>query len=126
MKKRSIVRTTLTTLALVLVLVGSVTVVAIGTQLAYATNESSYKFGFQQGKTQYSQCTYRGDEDEPCDSGYSSCTGTWNNAITIVTNVTACIDGYIHAWNHVCNPAQTKTWPNNEVPCPTDTKRELQ
>lgn len=122
MMKRSIA-----TLTLMLTLVGSTVVAtAIAKQLAHATNESSYKFGFQQGKTQYSQCTYRGDEDEPCDSGYSSCTGTWNNAITIVTNVTTCIDGYIHAWNHVCNPAQAKTWPNNEVPCPSDTKRELQ
>jgi len=41
-----------------------------------------------------------------------------------MTNTTACIDGYVHAWNHVCNQKQAKDWPNNEVPCPTTFKRE--
>jgi hypothetical protein len=40
--------------------------------------------------------------------------------------MTACIDGYIHAWNRVCDPAQASKWPNNEVPCPTNMGRELQ
>ncbi|MGA9150521.1 MAG: hypothetical protein WBZ36_08080 [Candidatus Nitrosopolaris sp.] len=67
-------------------------------QLAHATNETSYKFGFQQGKIQYSQCTYRGDEDEDCQDRSSSCTGTWNNATRTVTNVTACVDGFVNDW----------------------------
>jgi hypothetical protein len=41
-----------------------------------------------------------------------------------MTNTTACIDGYVHAWNNVCNQKQAKDWPNNEVPCPTTFKRE--
>jgi len=41
-----------------------------------------------------------------------------------MTNTTACINGYVHAWNHVCNQKQAKDWPHDEVPCPTTFKSE--
>jgi hypothetical protein len=92
-----------------------------GTQPAHATNENSYQFGFQHGKIEYGHCTYRGDQDEYCAAGYNVCTED-----TSVTNVTACVDGFVNGWNHICDPAQARTWPNNEVPCPTTVEREVQ
>ena len=35
-----------------------------------------------------------------------------------MTNATACIDGYVNGWNHVCNHAVAKSWPDNEIICP--------
>ena len=39
-----------------------------------------------------------------------------------MTNKTACIDGYVHGWNHVCDKATAK---DNEVLCPTTPEREI-
>ncbi|MGC1931023.1 MAG: hypothetical protein WA667_18795 [Candidatus Nitrosopolaris sp.] len=84
-----------------------------GTHPAYVTNEGSYKYGFKVGFSDY-QCA---STDFDCDSPYN------DNAIhrcyigandtgwptppyaqgLVVTNVTACIDGYVNGWKHWCN-----------------------
>jgi hypothetical protein len=89
-------------------------------QVAYGTNESSYKYGYGQGKSEWVNCT---DFDADCSDGLSDChspvttyaknsTSGYYDIRTdhydIMTNTTACIDGYVHAWNHVCNQKQAK------------------
>jgi hypothetical protein len=108
----------------------------ISPTLAYATNESSYKYGYGQGKSEWTDCT---NFDADCSDGLSDCqspvttyaknsTSGYYDIRTdhydIVTNTTACIDGYVHAWNHVCNQKQARVWSNDGVPCPTTFKRE--
>ena len=102
---------------------------------AHATNESSYKWGYKQGKSEYDNCL---DFDADCNTATDDCqspiytsvknetTGYFNSVprYDAVTNQMACIHGYIHAWNHFCDPAKTRLWPNNELPCPTDIKHE--
>ena len=85
----------------------------IGMQATHATNESSYQYGYKQGKNEYLNCL---DSDADCFTATNDCQS--------VTNQTACIDGYIQAWNKVCDPVKTSHWPNNEVPCPTDIRHE--
>jgi hypothetical protein len=94
----------------------------------YGTNESSYKYGYQNGKDEWTNCT---DFDADCNDGLSDCQSpviTYDKNMTtgyqdieikhynIMTNQTACIDGYVHAWNHVCKQPQAK---DNSVHCPT-------
>jgi len=94
-------------------------------QVAYGTNESSYKYGYGQGKSEWGNCT---DFDADCSDGldsdcHSPVTYYAKNETSgyqdipiihydIMTNTTACIDGYVHAWNHVCNQKHAKDWPN--------------
>jgi CDP-diglyceride synthetase len=56
-------------------------------QVAHATSESSYRFGFKYGKEEWQWTT-----EEGCDAnnGQASCTNTWNGAaMGAVTNITA-------------------------------------
>jgi hypothetical protein len=86
----------------------------VGTgQLAYATNENDYKYGFQHGKIEYGHCTYRGDQDEYCEAGGNVCTDT------SITNQTACIDGFINSWNKVCTHSMSSAFDGtSKVVCP--------
>jgi hypothetical protein len=78
---------------------GIATLVAIFMyQVAYATNESSYKHGFNIAYNGY-RCTVTDDCSPPANSALdSTCTNTQH-----VTNTTACIDGYLHGWKSWCS-----------------------
>jgi hypothetical protein len=76
----------------------------------HTTNESSYKYGYEQGKSEWGNCT---DFDADCSDGLSDCRSPVTYYVKnetsgyqdipiihydIMTNTTACIDGYVHAW----------------------------
>jgi hypothetical protein len=72
--------------------------------LAKATNESSYKYGFNNAVSDYESC-YQGLSAGDCNVSssdpLSQCyvgAGSGN-----VTNSTACTDGYMNGWKHWCN-----------------------
>jgi len=79
--------------------------------LVNATNESSYKYGYSAGKTEWQSCAFtNGDGD--CSAAFDSCahpihffngTTVYNSqpGYSDITNITACVHGYLHAWNHV-------------------------
>jgi hypothetical protein len=89
----------------------------------YGTNESSYKYGYVQGKGEWGDCQIF---DAECSIALDDCHSPVDVAVKyakpyvkrydIVTNQTACIDGYIHAWNHVCKQPQAN---DNGVLCPS-------
>jgi hypothetical protein len=71
------------------------------TTLAWATNESSYKEGFNNAFDGYN-CV----QTEDCDiiannGGELICNNQLDNPH--VSNSTACIDGYVDGWKHWCN-----------------------
>jgi hypothetical protein len=77
---------------------------AVGPTLSYATNEGSYKYGFNNAVSDYETC-YQGwtgtegcniGSDEPISECYVGA-GPGN-----VTNSTACFDGYMNGWKHWC------------------------
>jgi hypothetical protein len=77
--------------------------------LAYATNESSYLVGYQQATHQYPGCTIidPGGSEPGCpdsDAAIYSCYKgeTLFHTSETVTNVTACMDGYVNGFNHYC------------------------
>ena len=105
-------------------------------QTAFATNESSYQYGYKQGKYGWADCT---DFDADCSTGLDHCNSAvqpvgsmltpqsqkvHNSNENVMTNKTACVHGYINGWNDVCNQTQARSWPNNEVTCPTTWKIE--
>jgi hypothetical protein len=78
-------------------------------QVAYGTNESSYKYGFGQGKDEFTNCQ---DFDADCTAAPDDCqspvisydknitTGYYSIEVKnydIMTNKTACMDGYSQA-----------------------------
>jgi hypothetical protein len=71
-------------------------------QLAYATNESSYNYGFKQGFSDYNTPVVNIDADDPTPNiDVQAC----DNSVlggSALTNSTACIDGYIDGWQHWC------------------------
>lgn len=83
------------------------------TPVAHATNESSYKWGYQQGKSEFANCDIF---DADCNAAPDDCqspshvsvknetTGYYNSIpkYNIMTNQTACMDGYSHAWEDSC------------------------
>jgi hypothetical protein len=74
-----------------------------GTQLAYATNESSYKIGFNGAVTLYHCFAHRPTaQDEDCGmvSNSSPSYECWSDKS--MTNTTACNDGYIAGFVHWC------------------------
>lgn len=103
---------------------------SVGYQWAYGTNESSYKYGYGQGKSEWVNCT---DFDADCGAAPDDCqptvyvsTNDQFNGIPVnpasvdvknvtyynlhyyiekkkvMTNKTACMDGYSHAWENSC------------------------
>jgi hypothetical protein len=87
--------------------------------IAMATNESSYLYGKQQGKLEWSNCTTTADDNgniPDCLSGVHVCSAN-------VDNQTACIDGYVQSWNHSCNPTQAHKL---SIGCPTTFEKESQ
>ena len=72
---------------LVLALVG-----AVGLQVVYGTNESSYKYEYQSGSLTY---LYGNME-----MGTACTIHQTNNA---VTNATACQDGFFNGWKNWCS-----------------------
>jgi hypothetical protein len=100
---------------------------------AKGTNESSYKYGFEQGTAEWGNCMGFGSD---CHDALTDCQSPVTYYVKnetsrhqdipiihydIMTNKTACIDGYIHAWNHICKQPQAK---DNSVHCPTTFKYE--
>jgi hypothetical protein len=81
--------------------------ILVGMQLAYATNESDYKYGYKDGLWDYHQCRIQ----LRCDVGteentYGDCTtGVLDLSSTPsyhVGNETACNHGYHHGWVKAC------------------------
>jgi hypothetical protein len=68
----------------------------VGVQHAYATNESSYKYGFKNGFTDY-RCMDTEGCGGPTNYAFDAeCAGG------VVTNSTACHDGYLDGWKSWC------------------------
>ncbi|MGC2572829.1 MAG: hypothetical protein WA364_15065 [Candidatus Nitrosopolaris sp.] len=126
----------LVVIPLVLTLMGSI---SVGVGIAHATNESSYKFGYQQGKLNWSGCTDPGDKygntkscvpaGDVCSqpiigAQYDSAVG-YDMQVVVghIDNATACMHGYIHAWNHVCDLAALEKVESG-YHCPTDMKEQ--
>jgi hypothetical protein len=101
-------------IAALLLLALILTMVISSAALAYATNESSYKYGFQQAKSEFLNCQYF---DADCtaapDDCHSSITTYAKNETSgyydiktehydIMTNKTACINGYNEGWRDSC------------------------
>ena len=57
-----------------------------------ATNESSYKYGFQAGQQEFKNC----QTGYTCYSAHDDCQG-------LVDNITACANGYEDSWEHSCS-----------------------
>jgi hypothetical protein len=93
--------------------------ILVGMQLAYATNESDYKWGFKSGEAIYQQCsrydTCMVSENlmSPTDCALPYHGPHWYRPVHThmliqigpshsVDNVTACNDGYFHGWIHEC------------------------
>lgn len=74
---------------------------------AFGTNESSYKFGYEQAFSDYKDAsTHTGDySDVPHNytDVYTCRTNHWNNySPPGLTNSTACRDGYLAGWKTWC------------------------
>jgi hypothetical protein len=72
-------------------------------QLAYATNESSYKFGLEQGKVEWQTCQ---NPDADCETASQACTDHqifYVNGIGRVgpppDNQTVCEDGFLSTFH---------------------------
>jgi hypothetical protein len=98
----------------------------LGAQLAYADNEGSYQYGYQGGKSEWDSCAHTDGEGD-CTAAFDYCAhpSTWANGTVAywpdpqVTNIAACTDGYVQAWDHSCDPiiakkADTMSCPLNE------------
>jgi hypothetical protein len=91
-----------TIVTLTIILTATTTLAPI---LSYASNEGSYKYGFNSAVSDYETC-YQGwmgtegcsiGSDQPISECYVGA-GSGN-----VTNSTACTDGYMNGWKHWCN-----------------------
>jgi hypothetical protein len=80
--------------------------------LAMATNESDYKYGYKQAQVEWVNCTA---PDDGCGTVTTDC-------FSPTTNTTACIDGFVDGWNHVCDSVKAK---ENYVYCPTTFQKEV-
>ena len=77
-------------------------------QVAYGTNEGSYQWGYKSGSEGYECSNY----DADCDNGLGTCdigAKLSYGIVTppgvphlegIVTNKTACLDGFVNGWKH--------------------------
>lgn len=120
--------------SIVITIALALALLAVGAQQAHATNESSYKYGYKQGKYEWTDCT---TPEADCSIALDDCHSPVDIAVKyakpqimgetvnnyyyvkrydIVTNQTACIHGYINAWNKVCNQSAAD---DNGVLCPT-------
>jgi hypothetical protein len=86
----------------------------VATPLAYATNEneSSYKYGYKEAQVEWDNCTA---PDDGCGTVTTDC-------FSPTTDKTACVDGFVDGWNHVCDPVKAK---ENVIPCPTTFQQEV-
>jgi hypothetical protein len=76
-----------------------------GAHLAYATNESSYKEGVKTGFEEYSMCVKPGSTDcdnPPSHIDYPDAACAVTGGGWVVTNATACTDGYVHGFQTWC------------------------
>ena len=73
--------------------------------IAYGTNESSYKYGFSSA-VGVDQCYVHTPPNEDCGESVNSSPGTYcdcdGNAISQITNATACTDGYYQGFIDWC------------------------
>jgi hypothetical protein len=71
-------------------------------QVAYGTNESSYKYGYSNGIGNYETCTGGGSGSEDCSLAMLpmlTCGSHYYNLhVTNLTNSTACVDGFVNGW----------------------------
>jgi hypothetical protein len=89
--------------------------------IANATNKSSYMYGHKQGKFEWENCT---TPEADCNIGLDDCpigpklfyVNAVPHVVGVVTNVTACVNGYIDGWNKVCNQSAASEY---TVLCPT-------
>jgi hypothetical protein len=78
-------------------------------QVAYGTNESSYKIGYNTAVDNYTNLiTVNPDNTARCDTqdGCPQHDDAQKYCLSIgsgVTNATACIDGYVNGWKHWCS-----------------------
>lgn len=101
-------------------------------KLVKGTNESSYQYGYQRGNDSWGDCTTPADDNGnkpdciyPSDACVNPTIITVKNATTgyfdpfldynTMTNKTACISGYIDAWNHSCHSVTARKFSLN---CP--------
>jgi hypothetical protein len=93
------------------------------TQLAHATNESDYKWGYEHGKNEWFSCDVGGDcHNAVEDCHASAATPASSPPNTQVTNETACVHGFIHAHNRYCNHIEAREQPDMHISCPTTWK----
>jgi hypothetical protein len=95
-------------------------------QVAYATNESSYKLGYVKGESNYTNCTFPEDKygniadcDKPSDACYNPLSHV-DSTYGVMTNKTACIDGFVNGWSHVCQVGARDGASGDKVACPGD------
>jgi len=109
--------------------------IVIPTALQRTATDASYKWGFKNGKSEWVDCS---DADGDCQTGLADCAAIYYSVYNYTTgyysqvpntapvyNQTACIDGWVNGWNHVCNQTMAKSWPNNEIICPITHGRAL-
>jgi hypothetical protein len=104
--------------AIPLMLVG----LMVGMHLAYATNESSYRYGYEQGKMAYKDSVDLRLEADPhgakadCYSPVyegANATGYPMPHYDIMTNQTTCVVGWIDGYNSICSAKNSECpWPN--------------
>lgn len=101
---------------------------AIGQQ-ATRTNEGSYLYGYNGGKSEWDSCAHTDGEGD-CTFAHNYCSNPIEATSPVydakhygypmvnlgyVSNMTACIHGYAHAWNHFCDHVSAK---KADEPCP--------
>jgi hypothetical protein len=96
-------------------------------------------YGKKQGKYDWQSCTSLADKDGnfgTCDGPSFSCNPDnshvyvrnqtdgllYQSNLVQVTNQTACVDGYIHGWNHVCDQKKAR---DSHQDCPLTMPREV-
>jgi hypothetical protein len=70
--------------------------------IAHAKNESSYKYGFETGFESYQCVSKNGDCDDPSSDNINTICLNKSPLMVIVSNSTACMDGYLNGWAHWC------------------------
>jgi hypothetical protein len=88
------------------IMLGIIPLLVIAPTLAYATNEGSYKLGYNTAFNAY-KCVYTDDCDMVGSQSpvYDLCALGVHSTIEkpTVTNTTACSDGYVNGWKAWCS-----------------------
>src|SRR5215470_322617 len=89
-----------TTIPLLLLILGVMITPTVVNSIK-ATDESSYLYGYKNGRQGYQCSNFQAD----CDNGLSSCDVTIYSLKSTpqLTNKTACLNGYVDGWKQWCN-----------------------